>query len=348
MLEAKDLRGVYAIIPTPAKSNANQWDAVDTVDLDETARVVDRLIADGVDGLIALGTTGECATLINRDYDAFVDCFLSTAARRVPTFVGASALGTHEVVRRIRFIAERGGDGTLLGLPMWQPLTQEMAVRYYETISKAFPNVAVMVYANPRAFRFDFNAEFWGAVSRRAATVMSAKFSYPKRLLDVLATSGGKINFLPHENDVHEYLRLSPETTIGCWSTAASMGPSPTLAIMDAIIAGDRAAAEKINADLNWANEPVMSLVRVPEEFASYNIQVEKIRINEAGYCKAGPIRPPYDVVPDAYAEASRLCGQRWAELVKKYPLNSRRPAAAASPQDARRGSAAVRHGTGS
>lgn len=319
MLTARDLNGLYAIVPTPAKPGADRWDAVDTVDLDETARVVSKLIEDGAQGLIALGTTGECATLTNQDYDAFVGCLLESVGGRIPTFVGTSALGLHEVVRRIRYVSERGADGTLLGLPMWQPATTDMAVRFYETVSQAFPDLALMVYANQRAFRFDFNDAFWSGVAERAPTVMSAKFSNPKRLLDVQTASGGKVHFLPHEDHVCDFMKLAPETTTACWSTASSMGPQPALAIMKAILAGDASAAEAIAKDLNWANEPVMSLVAQPELFASYNIQVEKIRINEAGYCMAGPIRPPYDLIPDEHAEAARLCGQRWKELVAKY-----------------------------
>lgn len=55
------------------------------------------------------------------------------------------------------------------------------------------------------------------------------------------------------------------------------------------------------------------------EEFAHYNIQLEKIRFDEAGYSKAGPIRPPYDHMPEAYIERAKECGRRWAELQKKY-----------------------------
>ena len=121
MLQPSDLRGVYAIIPTPAKDGADRWDAVDTVDLAETERVVNRLIGDGVSGLIVLGTTGECATVTGQEYEAFVDCVLATVKRRIPAFIGTTALGTHEVVRRTRFAADRGADGILLGLPMWQP-----------------------------------------------------------------------------------------------------------------------------------------------------------------------------------------------------------------------------------
>src|SRR5712692_10548192 len=117
MLRAQDLRGMYAIIPTPAKPGAERLDATDTVDLVETARVVDRLIQDGTTGIIALGTTGECATVSREDYEPFVDCVLGTVNKRVPTFIGTTALGAHEVARRLRFVRERGADGTLLGLP---------------------------------------------------------------------------------------------------------------------------------------------------------------------------------------------------------------------------------------
>jgi dihydrodipicolinate synthase/N-acetylneuraminate lyase len=319
MLRAQDLRGLYAIIPTPARAGADRWDATNTVDLDETRRLVDRLLADGVSGLIALGTTGECATLTREDYEAFVDCVLATVNRRVPTFIGTSALGLHEVVRRLRFIRERGADGTLLGLPMWQPCTTDMAVQFYATVSEAFPDLAVMVYANSRAFRFDFHPEFWRRVAQAAPTVMSAKYSNARSLRAVLEATQGRVNFVPNDNVAIEFARLSLDTTTACWATAASMGPQPSIALMDAILARDLARAEAIAADIAWANAPCDALVSNPELFASYNIQMEKVRIDAAGYCKAGPIRPPYNVMPADLAENARECGRRWAQLCQKY-----------------------------
>ena len=38
-----------------------------------------------------------------------------------------------------------------------------------------------------------------------------------------------------------------------------------------------------------------------------------------SGYCKPGPIRPPYDVMPEDFAEACRESGRRFAELREKY-----------------------------
>lgn len=122
MLAAQDFQGLYAIIPTPSKPGADRADAVDTIDIAETARVVEQLLGDKIDGLIVLGTTGECATITRDEYETFVDCVLGTVRGRVPTFVGATQLGTHEVVHRTRFARDHGADGILLGLPMWQPM----------------------------------------------------------------------------------------------------------------------------------------------------------------------------------------------------------------------------------
>ncbi len=319
MMGPNDFRGVYAIIPTPSKPGAERWDAVDTVDLDETARVINRLIADGVHGLIVLGTTGECATLTPSEYESFVACVLETVKKRVPTFIGTTALGTHEVVRRTRFTQQQGADGILLGLPMWQPLTVDMAVEYYRSISEGFPRLSLMVYGNHRAFRFAFAPEFWGRVVDVAPTLIAAKFSRPNVLLDCLKVSKGRVHYLPHDGGMSKFYDLSPSTTTACWSTAASMGPEPVLEQVRALLANDTAAMKKIAADLAWAREPIAPITSDAELFATYNIQVEKTRIADAGYCKAGPLRPPYHVWPNEYREASRQHAMRWRELRAKY-----------------------------
>jgi dihydrodipicolinate synthase/N-acetylneuraminate lyase len=319
MMQASDFRGAYAITPTPAKEGADRADAVDTVDLAETERVVNRLIDDGVNGLIVLGTTGECATVSEKEYETFVDCVLSTVKRRVPAFIGTTALGTHTVVQRTRFAAERGADGILLGLPMWQPLTVDMAVEYYRSISEMFPRTAIMVYGNGRAFRFSFPPEFWSRVVEAAPTLVAAKYSRPNVLLDALAASKGRVHFLPHDGALSKFAELSPQTTAACWSTAASMGPEPVLAQMRALLSNDAAAMKAIAADLAWAREPIKELSTNPELFATYNIQMEKMRIQAAGYCKAGPIRPPYNVMPEQYAECARENARRWRQICEKY-----------------------------
>jgi dihydrodipicolinate synthase/N-acetylneuraminate lyase len=202
---------------------------------------------------------------------------------------------------------------------MWPPLTVDMAVEYYRGISETFPRLAIMVYGNGRAFRFSFPPEFWSRVIEVAPTLVAAKYSRPKSLLDSLAASKGRVHFLPHDGAMSKFAELSPETTTACWSTAASMGPEPVLAQTRALLSRDAEALRRIAADLAWAREPIAEITSDADLFATYNIQMEKIRIQAAGYCKAGPIRPPYNVMPERYAECARENARRWRQLCEKY-----------------------------
>lgn len=324
MISGQDIRGVYAITATPATKCAGQLGATNTVDIDATESLISNLIRDGASGLIVLGTTGECATLDENDYETFVSVVVETTAKRVPVFVGATAMSGHAVARRLRFLQDLGADGTLLGLPMWQPLTNKMAVDFYKDVSALEPELAVMIYANSRAFRFEFSLDFWEVVSKVAPTVVAAKVSKAPELEKMIAVTDRRIHFLPSEMVVHDFYRRAPETTTACWATASGMNPAPIVAMMRAIEQKNRPAIDQISTDISWANEPILPLVSNADLFASYNIQMEKTRINEAGYSRCGPVRPPYQYFPDDLADNARLCGQRWAKICEKYPTVTR------------------------
>jgi trans-o-hydroxybenzylidenepyruvate hydratase-aldolase len=317
MLAAQDLKGALAIMPTPAKEGADRLDASNTVDLDETARLSESLVHDGATGIMALGTMGECATTSQDDYEDFVDCLLRIVRGRIPTFVGTTALSGHEIARRIKFVKELGATGTLLGIPMWQPATPDMAVKFYADVSQAFPDFPIMVYANPRAFRFPFDADFWERVVAKAPTVMSAKFSSKAILKKVVDVTKGRVNFVPPIGLAYEFAQISPESQSTCWIPA--VGPQVALALMKALAARDEQKAKAIADDIAWANAPHHAITGSQEVFASYNIQMDKILMGASGYCKPGPIRPPYNVMPDDFVKAATEGGARFAKLREKY-----------------------------
>ncbi len=320
MLTTNDIKGVFGFIPTPAKPGAERWDASNTVDLDELARLTEALITAGVDGFAAMGTTGEAATLTNAEWEQAASCIVETARKRVPVFIGTTALGTHEIVHRTRFLQDIGADGAMLGLPMWQPPTFEAAVSVFAEMSEAFPRFAMMVYNNPGMFRFSFPPEFWAQIIRRAPTVICAKLFGDLMIRELLDITERRIRFLPHVSVAYKHALLEPEHNIAFWATEASMGPEPALALRDALQNRDWARAAEIDAEIGHTQETFFP-PGGHQEFAKYNIQLEKIRINEAGYCKAGPIRPPYHIVPENIAEGGRECGRRWKALRAKYAL---------------------------
>jgi 4-hydroxy-tetrahydrodipicolinate synthase len=88
--------------------------AVDTAALD---RLVDWHIAEGTDAIVAVGTTGESATL---DVDEHIDVIrrvVKRAAGRVPIIAGTGANATTEAIELTRAAGEVGADAALLVKP---------------------------------------------------------------------------------------------------------------------------------------------------------------------------------------------------------------------------------------
>lgn len=316
MLTAKDIRGVVAIVPTCAKPGADDWRNEDTVDLDETARVVDQLIKDGATCILTNGTTGECATLLWEEHQAFAQVVIDVTNKRVPLFVGTTTLGTRETIRRLRTVMDMGADGTLLGIPMWQAPTVETAIAHYKMVSEAVPKASIFVYANQQAFRFPFGPAFWGHMHREVPAAIGAKYQDTANYLAALEACENSVNLVPVYSQIYGFARLSPETATACWNHAVQ--PGPMLTMMDALGKQDFETAKEIQKDFLWAartQNPPLSM----EVFGQFNIQLEKLRQEATGYVKAGPMRPPYHLIPEHMAEGAREGGRRWAQLAEKY-----------------------------
>jgi hypothetical protein len=88
---------------------------------------------------------------------------------------------------------------------------------------------------------------------------------------------------------------------------------------MKALSARDAQKAKAVADDIAWAVEPHHMITGSQDVFASYNIQLEKILMGASGYCRPGPIRPPYNVMPENFAQAAQESGQRFAKLREKY-----------------------------
>jgi len=69
---AKDVRGIFNIIPTPATADAARWDCEDSVDYEETERLVSMLLEIMSMPYLTNGTFGECATLTEPEWRKFM------------------------------------------------------------------------------------------------------------------------------------------------------------------------------------------------------------------------------------------------------------------------------------
>lgn len=109
--------------------------------------------------------------------------------------------------------------------------------------------------------------------------------------------------------------RNVPESVTAGWATSAAMGPEPWVAFFRALASKDDKACEQVLTDIESIALPIPDFTK----FASYNTQLEKARIDVAGYMRCGPARPPYTDLPDDWRAAAEGNGKAWAELCERY-----------------------------
>ena len=314
MLSAADVTGLLALPPTPLVAAGEGLTDENTVDLGEATRLADQMIVDGVSAIGLCGTTGECATLLWEEKLALYEAVIDTVAGRVPVWCGTTALGTREVVREMRAVQRLGAAAAFIGLPLWQTPTIDNAVGFFADLAEAVPSLPVMVYANRFFFKYDFPVEFWQGIVTKAPTVIATKVGFPLTR-EHLDAGGKQVNFMTGEGTIGLHYRLAPETVTAAWATSAAMGPEPWVAFLDAHRAGDAATAERALADIEGVPLPIPDF----GDFDKYNIQLEKARINAAGYTHCGLPRAPYRDLPAAWADVALQNGRAWAEMRAKY-----------------------------
>lgn len=320
-LTAQDIKGAWAIIPTPARPDASDWRAEHTVDLDETARAVEGLVAAGIDGILSLGTFGEGATLTWDEKRDFMAAVVETVRGRVPFFGGTTSLNTRETVRQTRAAIDIGVDGTMLGVPMWCRADTATAVRFYKDVAEACPEAAICIYANPEAFKFEFSRPFWAEMAT-IPQVVTTKYVGIERLAVDLRLTKGNIRFLPTDTNYYVAARIDPEQCTAFWTGGAVCGPSVAIRLRDEVAKAkamnDWTAAKRVAEDVAQALGPLFPRGDFAE-FSKFNIGLEKARINAAGWMNAGPCRPPYHVVPEDYLKGAHQSGVLWARLHAAY-----------------------------
>ncbi|AYY15006.1 aldolase [Actinobacteria bacterium YIM 96077] len=325
-ITGRDMRGVMAYPPTPALPGAERVDAVDTVDLAETERMIRTLIEDGVDAIALNGTLGECATLTLDEWKAFAACAQEAAqATRpgFPLFIGTTTLNTRDTVARMRYLADLGVTGTLLGRPMWGEMTGPVMETFYRDVAEAVPELAICVYDNTAAFRGIIPRSVYRTLVQ-LPQVVAVKYaggaSVGFRYHNDMAHTQTSFPLMPIETDWFPAWEMYGEELVGmAWSSTTACGPAPVLALRDALREGRIEDARWLTERLRWAHEPFL-VGQDFMEFSKYNVPLEKIRVNEAGYIHVGTSRPPYtdDHVPEKHVQDTKDHISRYKQVVKE------------------------------
>ena len=118
------------------------------VDEKTLGRLVRRQIAEGTDGLVPAGTTGESPTLSHKEHERVIEIVVEAANRQVPVIAGTGSNSTEEAISLTRFAKKAGSDASLSVIPYYNKPTQEGLYRHFATIAKAV-DIPIILYNIP-------------------------------------------------------------------------------------------------------------------------------------------------------------------------------------------------------
>jgi 4-hydroxy-tetrahydrodipicolinate synthase len=107
------------------------------VDEQSFASLIEWQIANGTNGIVPCGTTGESATLSHEEHNRVVELTVEVVNRRVPVIAGTGSNSTDEAIALTRHAKQAGADGALLITPYYNKPTQEGLYRHYKAVAEA-------------------------------------------------------------------------------------------------------------------------------------------------------------------------------------------------------------------
>lgn len=308
MISSSDLQGLIGMVP--AFTTENGWDpkVKNTVNVDELERAVDRIIRDGMNIVAPMATSGECYTLLWEEFKIMTDATIATANKRVPVMIGCTSTNTREVFQKMEYAAKAGADGVLVGVPYYYPSSIDNAVQFYHDLADNFPQLGVMIYHNPYNHHVTIPVQaFHKLVEKPNIVAMKDSHRTPMQFMNLQEIVRGKISLFVNQVQLYPYMMMG---AAGCWSLNAWMGPSPIVRALQAGRAG------------NWdeLKEICMAMNKASQGGDRSDAYASKLAINEAGYCYAGPPRPPYRILTEGAKERAKEMAKKWRALCERYP----------------------------
>ena len=215
-----------------------------SIDLEGSRRVVDELVEDGVNGIIALGTCGENNSLDQDEKRALLAAICEVVDARVPVVAGVSEFDTRRAVDYAKAAQKCGVDG-LMVLPamVYVPESHEL-VAHFRQVAAAV-DLPCMLYNNPTSYRVNIGIDVLESLHDvKNIVALKESAADTRRFTDLYNAFGDRFTLFAGLDDVaFEGLLLGAK---GWISGLTSAFPRESVALVQALAGGDIAAAREI------------------------------------------------------------------------------------------------------
>src|SRR5262245_47414137 len=232
--------GSFTALVTPFKNGS----------LDEKAfrDIVDWQIAEGTNGLVPVGTTGESPTLSHEEHKQLVEWCIEQAKGRVPVIAGSGSNSTREAIELSQHAEKAGADAVLIVTPYYNKPTQEGLYQHFKAINDAI-GIPIIIYNIPIRSVIDMSVETMTRLFelKNIAGVKDATANVV-RVSQQRAAMGEGFNQLSGEDGTA--LRLKVRGGPGCISATSNLAPRLCAEFQHACLKGDYGTALKLQDKL--------------------------------------------------------------------------------------------------
>jgi 4-hydroxy-tetrahydrodipicolinate synthase len=235
-----NFRGSFTALVTPFKGDA--------VDQGAFRDLVEWQIAEGTNGLVPVGTTGESPTLSHDEHKQVVEWCIHQAKDRVPVIAGAGSNSTREAIELSRHAEEAGADAVLVVTPYYNKPTQEGLYQHFKAINDAI-GIPIIIYNIPARSVIDMSVDTMKRLYdlKNIAGVKDATANVV-RVSQQRAVVGEGFNQLSGEDATA--LGFMAHGGHGCISVTSNVAPRLCAEFQSACLRGDYATALKLQDKL--------------------------------------------------------------------------------------------------
>lgn len=236
-----NLGGAITALITPFKNNA----------LDEAGfqKLVERQIELGIDAIVPVGTTGESATLNDKEHWRVFELAVEVAKGKVPIIAGCGSNDTVAAIEHMEKAKSLGCDGALLVAPYYNKPNQTGLIAHYNALANAV-DLPIVVYNIPGRTNVDILPATMAEIAKHP-NIIALKDSTGDPSRTTLHKAACKEGFKIFCGDDNHSLGFAAHGSVGVISVLSNIMPDLVAQMQKYLAQGDFAKARELNAKVD-------------------------------------------------------------------------------------------------
>lgn len=230
--------GTYTALVTPLRDGTFDTQAFDTL--------LEQQIEAGVDGVVAVGTTGESPTLTTEEHLAVIKRAVEVAGPKVSVIAGTGANSTAEAIHLTHEAEKLGAHASLQVAPYYNKPSQEGLLAHFSAIAAA-TQLPIMLYSIPGRCGIEIGVETTAKLAEACPNVISIKEAggSVERVSQLRQALPDDFQIVSGDDSLT--LPFMSVGALGVVSVVSNLFPQPVVEMVKAAAANDFAAAEKLH-----------------------------------------------------------------------------------------------------